>query len=320
MEVWSFLGFTGYYQWFIPKFKQVAQPLHELTLGENADKKKAASQWDNRCKQAFDNLKRLCTTAPILAYADFTQPFKLHTDACWSGLGAVIYQTCKDGMDAVIGYASRSLTKAESHYPAHKLEFLALNWAVVERFHKYLYGLTFDVYTDNNPLTYILMTAKLDAVGHWWVARLANYKFWLYYQAGKTNIDADTLLRVSWLGCMPDNSGTHLQVTAAAVWDVQEAALKGSTSPIEAYSCDLHILHSVQDSQQVTCMSMEDWHQSQQVDPTLSSVITSLWDGTLGQWQSKQTNPPELIQFLHEWNQLLLWKGVLYRRARLRKS
>ena len=51
---------------------QVAQPLHELTPGENAGKKKAAIMWDSRCQQAFDDLKRLGTTAPILAYADFT--------------------------------------------------------------------------------------------------------------------------------------------------------------------------------------------------------------------------------------------------------
>ena len=162
--------------------------------------------------------------------------------------------------------------------------------------------------------------AKLDAVSHQWVASLANYNFQLYYQAGNTNINADDLLRVSWPWCMPANSGTHLQVTAVVVWAVQEAALKGPTSPIEAYNCDLHILDSVQDSQQVTCMTIEDWHQAQQVDPTLSLVITRLWDGTLGQWQSKQTDSPELNQFLHEWNYLLLQKGVLYRSAIPRES
>ena len=191
--------------------------LCELTLGENAGKKKAAIQWDNRCQQAFDDLKRLCTTVPILAYMDFTQPFKLHADACGSGLGAVLYQTHKDGTDTVIAYASRSFTKAKSHYPAHKFEFLALKWAVVKKFHEYLYGSTFDVYTDNIPLTYILTMAKVDTASYHWVASLANYNFQLYYQARKTNIDADALLRVSWPGCMPDNSDTHLKVTAAAV-------------------------------------------------------------------------------------------------------
>ena len=138
------------------------------------------------------------------------------------------------------------------------------------------------MYTNNNPLTNVLTTAKLDAASHCWVVSLANYNFQLYYQAQKTNIDADILLRQSWPGCVPDNSGTHLKFTAATVQAVHEAALEGPVSPIEAYSCDLHILDTVQDSQQVTCMTLEDWHQTQQADPTLSLVISRLWDGTLG--------------------------------------
>ena len=117
---------------------------------------------------------------PILAYMDFTQPFKLHTDACGYDLGAVLYQTHEDGTDTVIAYAGRSLTKAESNYPAHKLEFFILKWAVVETFHEYLYGSTLDVYTDNNSLTYMLTTVKLDAARHCWVTSLANYNFQLY--------------------------------------------------------------------------------------------------------------------------------------------
>ena len=101
------------------------------------------------CQQAFDNLKRLCTTVPILAYTDFTHPFNLHTNACGSGLGAVLYQIYDGGMDAIMAYASRRLTKAKSHYPAHKLEFLTLKWAIVEKFHKYL----------DWPLTYTQTTA-----------------------------------------------------------------------------------------------------------------------------------------------------------------
>ena len=71
-EFQSFLGFMGYYCQFIPKFVQVGQPLHKLTLGENTGKKKAVIQWNSKCQQAFDDLKRLCTSTPILAYADFS--------------------------------------------------------------------------------------------------------------------------------------------------------------------------------------------------------------------------------------------------------
>ena len=74
-EVQSFLGFMGYNHRFIPKFMQVARLLHKLTLDENAGKKKAVIQWNSKCLQAFDDLKRLCTTIPTLAYANFTWPF-----------------------------------------------------------------------------------------------------------------------------------------------------------------------------------------------------------------------------------------------------
>ena len=158
----------------------------------------------------------------------------------------------------------------------HKLEFLTLSWVVVKKFHVYLYGSTFNVYTDNNPLTYVLTTAKLAAASHCWVASLANYNFWLHYQARKAIINADALLRVSWLGCASHDSGTHLKVTVAAVQAVQEAALEGPTSPIKAYSYDLHILDAVQESKQVTCMTLEARHQAQQEDPTLSLVISRL--------------------------------------------
>ena len=215
----------GYYCRFIPKFAQVACPLSKLTSGENVGKKKAAIKWDGKCQQAFDDLKTLCTTAPILVYANFTKPFKLHTDTCGTGLGTVLYQTREDGTEAVITYTSRSLNKAKSHYPAHKLEFLTLKWAVVKKFHEYLYGSIFDMYTDNNLLTYVLTTAKLDAASHCWVASLANYNFRLHYWAGKANIDADALLRVSWPECMPDSLGTGLKVNATAIRAIQEAAL-----------------------------------------------------------------------------------------------
>ena len=106
-------------------------------------------------------MKKLYTSAPILAYLDYKLPFVLHTDSSSEGLGAVLYQK-QDGKLRVIAYASRSVSMSESHYPAHKLEFLALKWAVCEKFHEYLYGSnTFEVYTDNNPLTYVFVRHNL---------------------------------------------------------------------------------------------------------------------------------------------------------------
>ena len=69
-----------------------------------------------------------------------------------------------------------------------------------DRFHEYLYGGKFEVFTDNNPLTYILTTAKLDATGQRWVANLANYTFSIKYKSGKSNVDVDVdaLSRSPW--------------------------------------------------------------------------------------------------------------------------
>ena len=165
----------------------------------------------------------------------------------------------------------------------------------------------------------MLTTAKLDTVSHHWVTSLANYNFRLHYMAGKANIDADALLRVFWPGCMPDNTSTHIKVTAAAMQFVQEAALQGSASPIEAYSSDLYILDVLQDGKQIASMTLKDWHQAQEVDPVLSLVIARLRDGMLGKSQSKATDPPEVSQFRQEWNHLVLKRGILYRQARPRE-
>ena len=107
-----------------------------MSSGGNASNKCNPIKWDFECQTAFDQLKDFCTTAPILAYGDFTKPFKLHTDASVLGLGAVLYQVHK-GVDKVISYASRSITQSETKYPGHKLEFLCLKWAITEQFHEY---------------------------------------------------------------------------------------------------------------------------------------------------------------------------------------
>ena len=94
-----------------------------------------------------------------------------------------------------MAYASRSLKASEKNYPTHKLEFLALKWAITEKFHDYLYGAKFEVVTDNNPLTYVFTTAKLDATGQRWLAELSNYNCIISYRSGERNADADGLSR-----------------------------------------------------------------------------------------------------------------------------
>ena len=80
--------------------------------------------------------------------------------------------------------------------------------AITDKFHEYLYGSQFQVYTDNNLLAYVLTTAKLDATGHRWVAALSNYTFSIIYKPGKGHIDADALYHIRWPEAMEQVSQT----------------------------------------------------------------------------------------------------------------
>lgn len=180
-DVRTFLGFTGYYRRFIKNYASIARPLNDLLIGhctnqKGKQKKKLKPSvfiWAEPQQKAFEELIQKLTNPPVLAYADYQLPFKLHIDACCTGLGAVLYQT-QAGTDRVVAYASRSLKPSEKNYPAHKLEFLALKWAITEKFYDNLYGANFEVVTDNNPLTYVFTTAKLDATEQRWLAELSN--------------------------------------------------------------------------------------------------------------------------------------------------
>ena len=81
---------------------------YQLVLGENANKKKTLVEWTAECQQAFEQLEQLRNQTPILAYANYINPFKLHPDASENGLGAVLYQKQDDGTDHVIAYASQT--------------------------------------------------------------------------------------------------------------------------------------------------------------------------------------------------------------------
>ena len=116
-------------------------------------------------QEAFDALKEAVSTAPVLGYPNFSREFILEIDVSLNGLGTVLSQQGKDRQICVTAYVSHSLCPSERsmhNYSSAKLELLALKWVVMEKFRDYLLGSRFQVYTDNNLLTYI-MESKLGA-------------------------------------------------------------------------------------------------------------------------------------------------------------
>ena len=150
--------------------------------------------WPSKHQPALEKLISAITNPPVMAYPDYTKPFILHTDASERGLGAAQYQK-QDGQLRVIAYGSRTLTPAERncHLHSSKHEFLALKWTITEQLRDYLYYAPhFTVYTDSNPLTYVLTTAKLNATGNRWVAELSDFHFTVKCRQGSANRDADS--------------------------------------------------------------------------------------------------------------------------------
>ena len=280
-EVQSFLGFTNYYCKFIPKYAQIARPINWLVSGENANKKKALVEWTEECQIAFEHLKHLCNQMPILAYANYTKPFKLHTDASEHGLGVVLYQKQDDNMEGVIAYASRTLSKPERNYDTHKLEFLALKWSVTERFHEYLYGGHFEVYTDINPLTYILTTAKLDATGQRWVASLANYSFKIFYKSEKLNVEADAL------SCIPWENTQIEHIKPLIVKTMLQSKMESEISFPEEHFPEKLLLKSMTVDTTLK-LTQRDWIKEQMDDVDINKIVKLLKSSQLSSYMAQE--------------------------------
>ena len=110
-QVRSFLGLAGYYKRFIPEFSKIAKPMTDLL------KKGERFVWSNQCEEAFQTLKKLLISAPVLTQPDQSKPFDVYYDASRTELGCVLMQE-----NRVIAYASQALRTHEKNYATHDLE------------------------------------------------------------------------------------------------------------------------------------------------------------------------------------------------------
>ncbi|KAK3103801.1 hypothetical protein FSP39_021997 [Pinctada imbricata] len=305
-EVRKFLGFVGYYRKFIHNFSRIARPLTDLMPAPKVKNKGTRKPtpiqwtWGEDQENAFQTLKDRLSSPPILAYPNFDIPFEIHTDASFQGLGAVLYQS-QNGQKHVIAYASRGLSKSERNYPAHKLEFLALKWAVTEKFHDYLYGKQFTVVTDNNPLTYVLTTAKLDATGHRWVAALAAFNFDIVYRPGRNNADADSLSR------LPEILQKHEQHISEE--SVKSVCRIQPTPVVESLVIEPDILNDFKQSPQMQSIDVES---EQRNDPILKDWIYFVEQQRLPKGH-ELPQTPESTLFRKNFSKFRIVDNVLYR-------
>ena len=201
------------------------------------------------------------------------------------------------------------------------MEFLALKWAVCEKFHEYLYGSkSFEVFTDNNPLTYVLTSAKLDACGQRWVAKLANYNFSIKYRCGVTNTEADALSRNKWPEVLSDNLNLD---NGCMDTHVINAILTGAvtrSSLIESISCSAKVIpveldKPVEQDKHTSNMSDINWTKEQRLDPNLGVIIRLIESKQLSKRKLHGKDSSEIKSLLRNKRSLKLVKDVLYRKS-----
>uniref|UniRef100_A0A8C7Y3F7 Gypsy retrotransposon integrase-like protein 1 n=1 Tax=Oryzias sinensis TaxID=183150 RepID=A0A8C7Y3F7_9TELE len=330
------LGFLSYYRTYLQDFSRIAKPLYDLlqikpdtaklkpTRGRAKHPQlssRAPIQWDEKHQEILERLIHMLTQPPVLAYPDFSPSFILHTDASQKGLGAVLYQN-KDNKMRVIGYRSRTLTPAEQNYHLHsgKLEFLALKWAVCDKFKDYLfYTPHFTIFTENNPLTYVLSTAKLNVVGHRWVGQLADFHFDIKYRPGKANIDADVLSRCPFdiETFMKECSEELPEEAVGAVWEGSRRAKCGDVPWIAALTL-ASPNHSFKEPLQT--IRHESLIQEQRADPAIGKVLEMKERGNTPADNDREKVDINTKRFLREWSRLHIENGLLYGKTTERKQ
>jgi len=195
-DVQAFLGFANFYRKFIRNYSKVTTPLSELTKKEVKWKPQEAFAPGSPPRRAFEELKRLFTTAPMLQMHNPELPQRVETDASDYALGAILSQKNEDGRWRPVYYHSRKFNGAELNYDVHDKELMAIIDAF-EQWRPQLMGAKFqiEVYSDHQNLTSFTTTKKLNRRQVRWAELMADYDFRVYHRAGTLNGAADALSR-----------------------------------------------------------------------------------------------------------------------------
>ena len=191
-DVRAFLGITGYYRNFIANYATVAAPLTDLT------KKNCPNQvtWTDCCAKAWQTLKDVLCSSPVLKSPDFTSRFILQTDASNQGVGAVFSQRDDHGSDHPVAYFSKKLLPREVRYSTVEKECLAMQLAT-HSFRVYFLGRPFIIQTDHRALQWLDRLKDNNPRLAQWSLALQPYQFTVEHRAGMLNGNADALSRAA---------------------------------------------------------------------------------------------------------------------------
>ena len=186
-EVEQFLGLANYHRVFMKDFARVAGPLYELT-GKNA------FCWTDVHQSAFEQVKALLTSAPVLTLPNSSDPFILDTDVSSTAVGAELLQV-QNGEEKVIAFGSLSLSPQQKNYCVTRRELLAVV-LFTRQYRHYLLGRPFTVRTDHGSLMWLLNFKEPQGQLARWLEELGQYDMQIVHRPGRQHSNADSLSRI----------------------------------------------------------------------------------------------------------------------------
>lgn len=186
-EVQSFLGMANYYRRFVPNYSAVVRPLIDLT------KKGKAFKWTEQCTEVFSKVRTMLTNAPIMAHPRDAGDYILDTDACDVSIGAVLSQI-QDGVERVVAYGSKSLSKTQKNYCVTDRELLAVRY-FTEYYRSYLLGRKFLVRTDHQAIRWLFNMKEPKSRIARWIECLSEFNFEIEHRSGVKHGNADGMSR-----------------------------------------------------------------------------------------------------------------------------
>ena len=206
-DIRKFLGLANYYRRFIKDFAQVARPMNILT------RKDVKWQWGEEQQKAFDELKRIFTTKPVLVAPDLDKEFRVEADASNYAIEGVLSMKCSDKLWRPVTFISKSLSNTERNYEIHDKEMLVVV-RCLEAWRHFLEGMTmkFEIWMDHKNLEYFMKAQKLNRRQARWALYLSRFDFMLKHILGSKMGKADSLSRrPDWeIGVERDNKDETL--------------------------------------------------------------------------------------------------------------
>ena len=270
----SYLGLLSYYGKFLPNRATHLAPLYELL------EHKTPWKWTSAHDKAFQKSKKLLTSSQLLVHFDPELPITVACDVSVYGLGVVLAHKMPDGSERPIGYASRTLNKAEHNYSQLEKEGLSCVFGI-KKFYSYLFGHKFELVTDQQPLLGLLGELKsaspqASARIRRWSLFLSNFEYTLKFRSTSAHANADALSRLP-LAVEPTTEDTPPELVLLAE----------------------HL-----DESPVTAAQIRAWTRR---DPQLALVVQFLQQG----WPNSCNEHPDLAPFFSRRTELSLFDGCV---------